>query len=53
MQMPARQFLFEPKFAASVNSCTFANAASFRKAARSKLIAARFAGKDAMRFDPA
>jgi hypothetical protein len=43
MQMPTRQFLFEPKFAASVHSCTFANAmaASFRKAARSNLIAAR------------
>ena len=43
MQMPARQFLFEPKFAASVLSCTFANAmaASFRKPARSNLVAAR------------
>jgi hypothetical protein len=48
MQMPARQFLFEPKFAASVHLCTFANA----KAAMSNLIAARFAGKDAMTFDP-
>jgi hypothetical protein len=41
MQMAARQFLFASKFAASVHSCTFAMAASFRKAARSNLIAAR------------
>jgi hypothetical protein len=49
MQMAARQFLFEPKFAASVHSCTFADAtaASFRKAARSNLIAARLP-KDGM-----
>jgi len=43
MQMPARQCTSEHKFAPAVHLCTFANAkaASFRKAARSNLIAAR------------